>query len=58
MTSPDQPADPVESLLDLLSKLEPALAAETLFDALGQAAVRRDGRRRLAQAVVDRPEQR
>lgn len=55
---PDRPAsgDPVDSLLSLLSKLEPALETAAVLDALGQAAARRDGRRRIAQVVVDQPE--
>ena len=47
--------DPVDALLTLLSELEPVLSSEVVLEALGQAAARPDGRRRIARAVVDRP---
>jgi len=47
--------DPVDALLILLSELEPVLGSEVVLEALGQAAARPDGRRRIARAVVDRP---
>ena len=47
--------DPVDALLILLSELEPVLSSEVVLEALGQAAARPDGRRRIARAVVDRP---
>jgi hypothetical protein len=49
------PGDPVDALLTVLSELEPALSPDMVFEALGQAAARPDGRRRIAQAVVARP---
>lgn len=56
--SPGQPIpdDPVGALLILLAKLEPALQQDVILGALGQAAARPDGHRRVAGAVVDRPE--
>jgi hypothetical protein len=56
-SSPDGPAlgDPVGALLTVLSELEPALSPEVVLEALGQAAARPDGRRRVARAVVARP---
>ena len=47
--------DPVDALLTLLSELEPVLSSEVVLGALGQAAARPDGRRRIARAGVDRP---
>ena len=47
--------DPVDALLTLLPELEPVLSSEVVLEALGQAAARPDGRRRIARAVVDRP---
>ena len=47
--------DPVDALLILLSELEPVLSSEVVLEALGQAAARPGGRRRIARAVVDRP---
>ncbi|WP_198359591.1 site-specific integrase [Streptomyces fildesensis] len=46
----------VRTLLTLLSELEPALGQEALLGAIGQAAARPDGRRRLARDVTRRPE--
>ncbi|MFE1959390.1 site-specific integrase [Streptomyces sp. NPDC059479] len=54
-TGPGPPASG-DPLLALLSALEPTLDQETLTGAIGRAAARPDGRRRLARTVVDRPE--
>ncbi len=45
------PGDPAGALLALIAKLEPALSPEAILGALGQAAARPDGRRRIAAAV-------
>jgi hypothetical protein len=49
------PGDPAGALVALMAKLEPALSPETILGALGQAAARPDGRRRIAAAVAGRP---
>jgi hypothetical protein len=56
--SPGQaaPGDPAGALLALLAELEPTLSPEAVLGALGQAAARPDGRRRIAAAVVAEPE--
>jgi hypothetical protein len=50
------PGDPAGALLALMAKLEPALSPEVILGALGQAAARRDGQRRIAAAVTGQPE--
>ncbi len=50
------PGDPAGALLALMDRLEPALAPEAVLAALGQAAARPDGRRRIAAAVTGQPE--
>ena len=49
------PGDPAGALLALMAKLEPALSPEAILGALGQAAARPDGRRRIAAAVTGQP---
>ena len=49
------PSDPVGSLQALISALDPALGEDAVLAALGQAAARPDGRRRIAAAVTARP---
>jgi hypothetical protein len=48
-------ADPVGSLLALMAALDPALGEAAVLAALGQAAARPDGRRRIAAAVTAQP---
>ncbi|MFI5067375.1 MAG: hypothetical protein ACHP9Z_25800 [Streptosporangiales bacterium] len=50
------PGDPAGALLALMAKLEPALSPEVILGALGQAAARPDGRRRIAAAVAGQSE--
>jgi len=45
----------VGGLLALMAELEPALSAEAVLGALGQAAARHDGRWRIAAAVTAQP---
>ena len=49
------PGDPAGDLLTLMARLEPGLSLEAVLGALDQAAVRRDGRRRIAAAVTGEP---
>ncbi len=50
------PGDPAGALLALMAELEPALSPEVILGALGQAAARPDGRRRIAAAVAAQPD--
>jgi hypothetical protein len=50
------PGDPAGALLALVAKLEPALGPEVILGALGQAAARPDGQRRIAAAMAAQPE--
>jgi hypothetical protein len=56
--SPGRPdsGDPAGALLALMAELEPSLSPEAILGALDQAAARRDGRRRMASAVIAEPE--
>ena len=49
------PGDPAGALLAVMAELEPALSPEVVLGALGQAAARPDGRRRIAPAVAAQP---
>ena len=50
------PADPVDGLLTAMAKLEPELGRDAVLAALGQAAARPDGQRRVAAAVAGQPD--
>jgi hypothetical protein len=50
------PANPVGGLLTLIAELEPSLSEDAVLAALGQAAARPDGRRRIAAAVTGQPD--
>ncbi|MCW2931946.1 MAG: hypothetical protein JWM19_2908 [Actinomycetia bacterium] len=50
------PADPAGGLLTLMADLEPELSKDVVLAALGQAAARPDGRRRIAAAVTGQPD--
>ena len=50
------PGDQAGALLALMAGLEPALSTEAVLGALGQAAARPDGQRRIAAAVVAQPD--
>jgi hypothetical protein len=50
------PGGPAGALLALMAELEPALSAEAVLGALGQAAARPGGRRRIAAAVAAQPD--
>jgi hypothetical protein len=50
------PANPVGGLLTLIAELEPSLSEDAVLTALGQAAARPDGRRRIAAAVTGQPD--
>jgi hypothetical protein len=56
--SPGRPdsGDPAGILLALMAELEPSLSPEAILGALDQAAARRDGRCRIASAVIAEPE--
>ncbi|MCX4581214.1 site-specific integrase [Streptomyces sp. NBC_01571] len=53
---PDTDGDPIRELTELITNLDPALDADAILTALGCATVRPAGQRRLAWAVVARPE--
>ena len=53
---PDTEGDPLEELTEVVTGLDPVLNADVVLAALGRATVRPAGRRRLAWAVVARPE--
>ncbi|MFJ1818679.1 site-specific integrase [Streptomyces sp. NPDC088139] len=53
---PDTDGDPLQELTELVTSLDPALDDHAVLAALGRATVRPAGQRRLAWAVVGRPE--
>ncbi|MCI2422880.1 site-specific integrase [Saccharopolyspora sp. K220] len=53
---PDNAGDPLAELVDLVTGMDSALDAEAVLTALGRATVRPAGQRRLAGAVLERPE--
>ncbi|MFI5772835.1 site-specific integrase [Streptomyces sp. NPDC051658] len=53
---PDTEGDPLQELTELVTSLDPALNDDVVLAALGRATVRPAGQRRLAWAVVARPE--
>jgi len=53
---PDADGDPVEELTQVVTALDPGLSRETIAAALQQATTRPAGQRRLAWAVVERPD--
>ncbi|MFI1205630.1 hypothetical protein ACH4VR_40460 [Streptomyces sp. NPDC020883] len=53
---PDTEGDPLQELTELVTGLDPALNDDVVLAALGRATVRPAGQRRLAWAVVARPE--
>jgi hypothetical protein len=53
---PDTAGDPLAELIDQVTGLDPALDTKTVLSALGQATVRPAGQRRLAWAVLARPD--
>lgn len=52
---PDVAADPVAVVIDLIGEVEPALARATLVEVITTVAAGRVKRRRLAQALAERP---
>ncbi|WP_055632853.1 hypothetical protein [Streptomyces griseoruber] len=53
---PDTDGDPLRELTELITNLDPGLNTDAILAALGRATVRPAGQRRLAWAVVARPE--
>ena len=53
---PDSGGDPLQELARLVTALDPGLSSETVAAALRQATARPAGQRRLAWAIVDRPD--
>jgi hypothetical protein len=53
---PDTAGDPIAELIDLVRGLDPALDADVVTTALNTATVRPAGQRRLAWAVIERPD--
>jgi len=53
---PDLDGDPVRLMTQLVTELDAALSAQTVLAALGRATVRPAGQRRLAWAIMDKPE--
>lgn len=53
---PDTGGDPVEATTRLVVGLDPAVSRQAVEAALGRATVRPAGRRRLAWAILDRPD--
>jgi len=53
---PDNDGDPVEELAQVVTALDPGLSRETVAAALRHATTRPAGQRRLAWAIVDRPD--
>ncbi|MFL6054734.1 MAG: hypothetical protein ACJ72W_17700 [Actinoallomurus sp.] len=53
---PDTDGDPVTELVRLVTNLDPALSTATIKTALQRATTRPTGQRRLAWAIVDRPD--
>ncbi len=53
---PDNDGDPLEELTQLVTALDPGLSRETIAATLQQATTRPAGQRRLAWAIVERPD--
>lgn len=53
---PDTDGDPIGKLVEVVTKLEPTCHRDVIVAALAKATTRPSGQRRLAWAVVDRPE--
>jgi hypothetical protein len=53
---PDTAGNPIAELIDLVRSLDPALDADVVTTALNTATVRPAGQRRLAWAVIERPD--